>query len=130
YFGQLIEERRACIMKAVEAGLRPVSERGHRPPSTNIGAEVGFWVAAERLPQLKEVYPEAVFEPEIQIPERLLAKKWERDTALVEIIRGRMESSGPVTVNELASSLCLNDEDVDAALIKLEGEGFVFRGKF
>src|SRR5881227_4104106 len=41
-----------------------------------------------------------------------------------------MEVCGPITVRELADTLVLHQPDIDAALLALEAEGFVLRGKF
>ena len=54
----------------------------------------------------------------------------QEDAALVELIRGRLETLGPVTAAGLAGSIDLPVGKVDQALIALEQEGFVFRGQF
>src|SRR5256885_2602893 len=41
-----------------------------------------------------------------------------------------MEVCGPITVGELSDILILPGSEVDAALLALEGEGFVLRGRF
>src|SRR5881227_1707542 len=41
-----------------------------------------------------------------------------------------MEVCGPITVRELADTLVLQQSEIDAALLALESEGFVLRGKF
>jgi ATP-dependent Lhr-like helicase len=89
-----------------------------------------FCVAAERLPMLRPIYPNAVCEPELVLPDSVLGKAWERTDAIRELIRGRMEVCGPITVRELAETLALQQADIDAALLALEAEGFVLRGKF
>jgi ATP-dependent Lhr-like helicase len=45
-------------------------------------------------------------------------------------MRGRLEGLGPVTVDGLAASSGLAANDVESALLKLEAEGFVLRGRF
>jgi ATP-dependent Lhr-like helicase len=52
------------------------------------------------------------------------------EEALVEIIRGRLEGLGPVTVDQLIDSSGLNKLEIETALLRLEAEGFVIRGKF
>jgi len=89
-----------------------------------------FWVAAERLPQLNAIYTEAKTEPSIFAPAVLSEVSWSSETALVEIIRGRLEGLGPVTVSRLAESLGLKPIEIEHALVTLEVEGFVFRGRF
>jgi len=96
------------------------------------GAVLGgsLWVAAERLPQWQAVSPDASLDPAIKSPETLAQINWSFEDALVEIIRGRLEGLGPVTAQSLAQSAGLLARDVDAALLKLEAEGFVIRGRF
>ena len=55
---------------------------------------------------------------------------WSRETALVEILRGRLEGLGPVTVEALAAPLGLAPAETAAALAALEAEGFAMRGRF
>jgi ATP-dependent helicase Lhr and Lhr-like helicase len=93
-------------------------------------AKKTFWTAAERLPMIQEIYPSAQVEPELIIPDSMRDKTWERAHAIRELIRGRMEVCGPITVDELSDVLILPRPDSDAALLALEAEGFVLRGKF
>ena len=89
-----------------------------------------FWAAAERLPQLNAIFPEGNTEPTIVAPLVLSEVNWSSETALVEIIRGRLEGLGPVTTESLAESLGLKSSQIEQALVTLEVEGFVFRGRF
>jgi ATP-dependent Lhr-like helicase len=89
-----------------------------------------LWVAAERLPQLQAIFPCAVLTPAIEPPESHAQVSWSREDALVEIFRGRLEALGPVTVKVLAASCGISSADVEAALLRLEAEGFVIRGRF
>ena len=89
-----------------------------------------LWVAAERLPQIQPVYTGAVLDPQIVAPASLGDKAWTPEDALVEIMRGRLEGLGPVTIEKLADDSGLEGLQVEAALLKLEAEGFVIRGKF
>jgi ATP-dependent Lhr-like helicase len=89
-----------------------------------------FYIAAERLPMLRAIYPNAVCEPELVLPDSMHGKTWERADAIRELVRGRMEVCGPITARELADTLVLQQSEIDAALLALEAEGFVLRGKF
>ena len=51
-------------------------------------------VAAERLPELLAIHPDAVLEPPISAPPRAARTCAE---AMVELLRGRLAVSGPVT---------------------------------
>jgi ATP-dependent Lhr-like helicase len=89
-----------------------------------------FYIAAERLPMLRAIFPNAVCNPELVLPDSMYGKTWERTDAIRELVRGRMEVCGPITVSELAHTLILRQSEIDAALLALEAEGFVLRGKF
>ncbi|HET9479407.1 MAG TPA: DEAD/DEAH box helicase, partial [Pyrinomonadaceae bacterium] len=89
-----------------------------------------LWVAAERLPQITPIFSKASLEPAITAPESVSRTTWTPEDALVEIIRGRLEGLGPVTVEQLVSSSGLDKLAIETALLKLEAEGFVIRGRF
>ncbi|HEU5245756.1 MAG TPA: DEAD/DEAH box helicase [Candidatus Udaeobacter sp.] len=93
-------------------------------------AERTFWVVAERLAMLHAIYPEATLKPELVAPEIARQQTLERGDAIRELVRGRMEVCGPITIGELSDLLILQRSDIDAALLALEAEGFVLRGKF
>ena len=57
-------------------------------------------------------------------------KPWEKDEALIEIVRGRLEGLGPVTAAAIAASLGVPQADIDIALAALQAEGFAMRGQF
>ena len=84
---------------------------------------------AERLPQLLAIHPDATLEPEIE-PPASRARAWERDAAIAELVRGRLCLTGPVTAEAMADSLGVTVRDIDAALLALESEGVVLRGRF
>ena len=87
----------------------------------------GFWIPVERFDELNAVIAQPAA-PEI--PERL-RKAWTPEDAARELIRGRMEVLGPMTARGLADSLGLRETGpVDGALLALEGEGKLLRGRF
>ena len=112
FFTELNADRRAAVM------------------STGTATPTRLWVAAERLPQLQIVYPNAELQPPITAPESVARTPWAFEDALVEIVRGRLEGLGPVTIDQLVASSGLNKLEIETALLKLEAEGFVIRGKF
>jgi len=89
-----------------------------------------IWIAAERVPQLAALWPEASLEPRIEAPAALAGRAWSREEALVEVVRGRLEGLGPVTEAALASSIAVEPTEMAAALVALQTEGFVMRGRF
>jgi ATP-dependent Lhr-like helicase len=128
----------ACGTNAVQAGpeaasgeLRAGDGEGHTAAAGGrpADAEVSLWVAAERLPLILALHPNAALEPAVAPPARL-ARQWTPEEAAVEVVRGRLQALGPTTAGELAASAGLRPAAVEAALAALESEGFVLRGHF
>jgi ATP-dependent Lhr-like helicase len=86
-------------------------------------------VAAERLPELLAIHPDMTMDPAVAAPPSR-AREWPRDAAIVELLRGRLTIVGPTTAEALAQSLDISLRDADAALLALESEGVVLRGRF
>jgi ATP-dependent helicase Lhr and Lhr-like helicase len=62
---------------------------------------------------------------------RALFEPWPpTDGSLLEIVRGRLEGLGPVTVTAIAESLAVPPSRINIALAALEAEGFAMRGRF
>ncbi len=89
-----------------------------------------FWVAAEKLKLLMAIYPEGGIFPQLSPPDDQRNQKLDRSEAIRELIRGRLEASGPVTIVQLSELLGIIDREVEGALLNLESEGFVLRGHF
>ncbi len=89
-----------------------------------------LWIAAERLAQFHTLWPGAQRAPDIEPPAEQAQRVWSPDEALAEILRGRLEGLGPVTQTALALPLGLEPDEIAAALIALETEGFALRGRF
>ncbi len=89
-----------------------------------------FWVAAERLPEVEAAYGAIEVEPAIEAPARLRARDWDRDESLAALLRGRLEGLGPVTQATLVDSLGLPEPAIESALLRLEAEGTILRGRF
>ncbi|HLN55148.1 MAG TPA: DEAD/DEAH box helicase [Bacteroidales bacterium] len=87
-------------------------------------------IAAENLPLFLKIYPGINIRPEINIPERLYQDLPQEKDPLTEIIRGRMEISGPVTAEALSNLMHLPARIINQVLYRLENEGFVLRGNF
>jgi len=84
-------------------------------------------VGVERLHELLAVHPGATLDPPLQ---PLEAIGDDRDSAIVELLRSRLEMLGPVTAEALGESLALTRRETERALLALEQEGFVLRGDF
>jgi ATP-dependent Lhr-like helicase len=108
---QLAEQRRAT--RLVAGGLQ-------------------LWVAAERLPLFRALYPDAGeehYQPTVVTP-AAHQRDFSSESALIEVVRGRLEGSGPTTAAALAALLGLPLARIDAALAALQAEGFAMRGAF
>jgi ATP-dependent helicase Lhr and Lhr-like helicase len=88
-----------------------------------------FWVPAERLRQFQAVYRGVVVEPAIAPPPSA-DQAFEPEAALVELVRGRLEGQGPLTLAQLSGAFGLPPEWISAALTALEVEGFALAGSF
>jgi ATP-dependent Lhr-like helicase len=89
-----------------------------------------LWVAAERLPQFLAIHPALRCEPPLNLPEEFRNQAWERQAALVEVLRARMGMCGPAEAGALAEWLGVAAGDAELALVSLETEGLVMRGQF
>jgi len=101
-----------------------------RAAQLTVGPGESIWIAAERKPQWDAVCPSASCAPAVVAPPREQAQSWTRDRALIEIVRGRMETLGPTTCGELAGSMHLDSSLIESALLALEKEGGILRGRF
>ncbi|MEJ0098750.1 MAG: DEAD/DEAH box helicase [Pseudomonadota bacterium] len=101
----------------------------HRATQLSCGSR-HFWVAAEQLPLVCAVYPQAQIEPQIEAPASYASVVHERSDAIRELLRGRLQAIGPTTATALDAMLALPDGSALPALTALEGEGFVMRGQF
>ena len=95
------------------------------PTSGNSGFQV-LWIAAERSPEFQSLFPNVAM-TNSPASDALAVSA---EVALVEILRGRLDGIGPATASVVAASLGLPLTAVEAALLRLEGEGFVLRGHF
>ncbi|MEO6021665.1 MAG: DEAD/DEAH box helicase [Burkholderiales bacterium] len=94
------------------------------------GEPHGYWVAAERLPEMRALFASALLEPLITAPEEFATHVWAHAAALIEILHGRLAALGPVTAVDLAASLQATKSEIGVALIALETEGVILRGRF
>jgi ATP-dependent Lhr-like helicase len=119
------EEARACGWDGTLASLA----RQQRATQVACGDTV-LWFAAERLPQAQALHPRAHRTPAIEAPVEFATQPWSREDAALELVRSRMTGLGPTSVDALATSLALPRSDIEMALLKLETEGYVMRGRF
>ncbi len=98
--------------------------------ATRLEVAAGLWCAAERLPQAQALYPDAHCQPAIAAPAEFAQQAWTHEDALVELLRARLSGLGPTPVDALALTLALPQSQIDSALLALESEGYVMRGRF
>ena len=82
------------------------------------------------MQQFRAIHEQAALTPPIDPPASYANESWTFEDALVEILRGRLDGLGPVTVAELAASFSLTTNQIETALIRLESEGFAMQGSF
>ena len=87
-----------------------------------------FWVAAERLKSARLLYPGGVIAPDIGDYDRTPTA--DQESAATEALRGWLESTGPQTQSGLSMRFALPADVIEAALLRLEAEGQILRGRF
>jgi ATP-dependent Lhr-like helicase len=88
------------------------------------------WVAAERLPEILALDADAPLDPPIDPPRSRTLRAWTRAEGIVELLRSRLTVLGPATAEDLARTLATPVGEVDGALLALESEGVILRGRF
>lgn len=126
--GLLTEEdmRRGAHWEALFEKLAREGRAAH--VATADGAH--FRVAAERMAEVRALYAGATETPPTRLPAGEETGTPTAETALVSLLRSRLEGQGPVTARMLAAQFALDEGRLRAALIQLEAEGFVIRGHF
>lgn len=126
----------AGFLTAEEIDAQPawrslLAQLAHAGRATRLRLPAGqeLAVAAERLPEFAALHPQAQGQPALEPPPEF-RRPWTREQALVEILRDRLQTLGPVTAGALAAALALAEPAVEAALLALEAEGSAMRGRF
>ena len=89
-----------------------------------------IWFAAERAFLLRSLFPDVTMEPVPRAVPGEANRTQEREDALLELVRGRLEGLGPVTAADISGPLGVAEGDVAVALLALERRGSVLRGHF
>ncbi|MGD0949475.1 MAG: DEAD/DEAH box helicase [Candidatus Binatia bacterium] len=84
-------------------------------------------VAAEHAQLVETALPDAQFDPPSPVS---AAAPTESEDGVRRTVQGWMECAGPTTARALAAFLGIAQDKIEAALLKLESEGIVLRGKF
>jgi ATP-dependent Lhr-like helicase len=91
---------------------------------------VRLWIASERQSMFTALGSDWHFHPPVDLPETLQQQEFTPEAALTELLRGRLEALGPVTAQQLATSIGMSKSDVEFGLRSLEVEGFAFQGLY
>ncbi|MGE0755947.1 MAG: DEAD/DEAH box helicase [Pirellulaceae bacterium] len=91
--------------------------------------DASCWIAAERWPVIRALYPAATTGTPVQLPPALNGEL-DATAAIVELVLGRISVSGPVAAGDLARDFGLPESQVFAALEAIEAQGNVLRGSF
>jgi ATP-dependent Lhr-like helicase len=99
----------------------------HRPGATDV-----LWAATERRSEVETLFPAARFVPDHPVPPGLLGEREAvtADDAAVALVRGHLDVSGPVAVDDLAAATGLSPASVTIALEGLRARGFAVSGRF
>ncbi|MBV9797060.1 MAG: DEAD/DEAH box helicase [Solirubrobacterales bacterium] len=99
----------------------------HRPGDGDV-----LWGATERRGELEVLFPGARFIPDHSLPPSLRGAldPAEADEAAIMAVRGHLDVSGPVTVEDMAAATGLSGPSVTIALEALRASGFAVSGHF
>jgi ATP-dependent Lhr-like helicase len=90
-----------------------------------------LWFAVEKRSSIDVLFPGAAVLPDVRLPEQMEGGPEPiPDEAAAAVVRGHLECSGPRTAAELVESTALSTGWVEAAIARLEAEGFLLRGQF
>jgi ATP-dependent Lhr-like helicase len=135
---QLATARRAGLVR-MEGTASPLdlargalsdSRRAAVPTGTREGMSYEIAIAVERLPELRAIHPDATIAEGLAPPASRMTATWTRTDAITELLRSRISVTGPVTARALGDSVGIPVAEADAALLVLESEGLVLRGRF
>ncbi|MFY9663115.1 MAG: hypothetical protein WAK19_01570, partial [Candidatus Cybelea sp.] len=125
WFDELVADRRATTLSvtlspSTSLGINSVEGSVTLSPSTSLGINSvegrhDVWTCTERLDVARAAYD---------------GSGESRDKAVTEILRGWLECSGPLSVAALGARLKIEREAIEAALLRLETQGQVLRGRF
>jgi ATP-dependent Lhr-like helicase len=92
------------------------------------GIDGVLWGATERRGDLERLFPGAGFVPDHSLPPGSAGAPG--DDPAVDVVRGHLEVSGPVTVDDLARATGLSNSALTIGLETLRARGFAVAGRF
>ena len=115
-------ERAGSIWRASFADL----ERDGRATTFKVAADE-LWVSAERLAELRLVLPDGIAGRQLAALDGATS---DRDAALRELLRSRLDALGPVTAAQLGRPIGFDGATLLPPLVALEQQGSIMRGRF
>ncbi len=127
-FAALVERRRAVLAEWPD-GSDAIPAHAPDDSSAAVDGSNGIWVASERVAWVRRLIPDAVFAPP---PPALSDGPMDEDADAIAkaVVQGHLETTGPHTAGELSARLRLPRATVEAALLGLEADGNILRGRF
>ena len=95
-----------------------------RAGSLRVAVEAELWYPMELAGEVAALWPEAMANQTADNPTTDPAE------AAVRLVRGRLDSSGPITLAELTQASWLPASQVKSALAELEQQGYVLQGSW
>jgi len=107
WFNALAGEMRACCLRV----------------TSPVMGKKTWWVATERLEEFQSLHEDAEVQPD---PSAVFETQggFDRQQALVELLRARLSGLGPVDVATLAGDFGLEFSEIEQALMVLQSEGY------
>src|SRR5205823_10445987 len=93
-----------------------------RATTADVAPGLSVWVATERWPLVRSIWPNCHARPEVNVPSDV-RQHWPPEEAISAIVRGRMECTGPTTVEALARTFGLESSQIEGGLLALENDG-------
>jgi ATP-dependent helicase Lhr and Lhr-like helicase len=96
------------------------------------GATDVLWAATERRAEVEALFPGVRFVPDHRLPPGMASvlDAEAADEAVVTLVRGHLDVTGPVTTDDLAAATGLSASHVNIALEALRARGFAVAGEF
>ena len=115
---------RSCRDMSVH--FRTLTEGGRATVFTPPASEP-LWVSTERVNELRLVFPDGVqMHTVIDLPSKI----GDREAALRELCRSRLEALGPSSMEQLGRPLSLGEDAMLIPLLALEQQGVAMRGAY
>jgi ATP-dependent Lhr-like helicase len=99
----------------------------HRPEARDL-----LWAATERRGEIEALFPGSRMIPDHELPENLARPPATElaDDALVALVQGHLDISGPVIAEDLAAAMAIPASSLTIALETLRARGFAISGRF